>query len=71
MSTIDLDRSFPDSEIDVSSTNRQFQTSHIIKQNESRSGILNYLKSMKTDESEQPTSTPAQTNRPSRPSGGY
>lgn len=71
MSTIDLDQSFPNSEIDVSSANRKFQTSLIIKQNESRSGILNYLKSMRADESQQPTSSPTQTSRPSTPTGGY
>lgn len=71
MSSIDLDLSIPDVAIDVSSANRKFQTSHIVKQNKSRSGVLNYLKSMKTEQTDEQTSSPTQTIRPSRAEGGY
>lgn len=71
MSSIDLDLSFPDTSIDVSSTNRKFQTSHIIKQNESRSGVLNYLRSMVVEETNEQTSSPSQTAQPQAPKGAY
>jgi|TARA_B100000035_G_scaffold241489_1_gene209901 hypothetical protein len=71
MSSINLDQSFPDTSIDVSSANRKFQTSHIIKQNESRSGVLNYLRSMTAEQIDEQTSSPSQFPQPQAPKGAY
>ena len=57
-----------DDSLDVSAANRKFQTSIVVKQDPSKSGILNFL-----SEAEQATVSQPTTTQPStiRVSGGY
>ena len=59
------DREGFDESIDVSASNRKFQTSIIVKQDPGKSGILAFLSSVEESRPSQPTSTPPQTIRPS------
>ena len=51
--------------INVLSESRQFQVSIVIKQDVNKSGILTFLKKVEESSISSPTSSPAQTVRPS------
>jgi len=56
--------------IDVSASTRKFQTSIVVKQDESKSGILSFLEKVEKSNPQTPTRTAPQTMRPST-QGGY
>jgi len=60
----------PDQTIDVSSDNRKFQTSIIIKQDPQKAGVLSYLTQAEQAQPQRPTRSAPQTMRPSG-GGGY
>tara|TARA_B100001113_G_C20599347_1_gene401055 strand:- start:250 stop:471 length:222 start_codon:yes stop_codon:yes gene_type:complete len=61
-----------DQSIDVSATKRKFQTSVIVTQDASKSGILSILRVIPMEEAPTTQTSPApQTATPSAPSGGY
>lgn len=62
---IEIDYSFPAATFDVSATNRSFQTNVIIKQSETRSGILYFMQERIETETPIPTRTDATGVRPS------
>ena len=57
--------------IDISASTRKFQTSVIIKQDPSKSGILSFLESVEEETLAPPTRQTPQTMRPRRQEGGY
>ena len=63
------DTNVPNNNINVSSTNREFQTSIIIKQDPRKSGILSFLRDLEEVETPLPTRPSPQTIRPSRREG--
>jgi hypothetical protein len=60
----------PDQTIDVSSDNRRFQTSIIIKQDPQKAGVLSFLSQVEQTQPQRPTQSAPQTMRPSG-GGGY
>ena len=65
------DTEMGDQSLDVSAVNRKFQTSIIIKQDASKSGILSILQKVEEQSTPMPTSQPSTTVTPSAPEGGY
>ena len=63
------DTNVPDESIDVSASNRKFQTSIIIKQDAKKSGVLSFLTESQEQSSSIPTRPASQTVRPSRREG--
>jgi len=62
---IPFDQDFPRMTLDISATNRNFQTGIIIKQSSSRSGLLSFLEEKLENENSPPTRTPGTGVRPS------
>jgi len=65
------DMNFTNQEVDISASTRKFQTSVIIKQDASKSGILSFLESVEEEVPAPPTRQAPQTMRPRRQQGGY
>lgn len=68
-------RNVPQVEIDISASQRKFQTSVIIKQDPNKDGVLSFLEGPPISQAQE-TATPAQstttqTTRPSSGTGGY
>ena len=61
---VEIDYSFPPATFDISATNRSFQTNVIIKQSETRSGILYFMQERIETETPIPTRTDATGVRP-------
>ena len=60
-----------DQSMDVSASGRKFQTSVIVKQDASKTGILSFLSSSEDESVQLPKRSSPQTVRPSRRQGGY
>lgn len=65
------DTDMGDQSLDVSAANRKFQTSIIIKQDATKSGILSILEKTEEQSTPMPTRQPPPTMRPTAPQGGY
>ena len=65
------DTNIPPQEIDVSASNRKFQTSIIITQDPRKSGMLSFLEDLEEVIAPTPTRPAPQTIRPTRRQGGY
>jgi hypothetical protein len=65
------DTNIPDQTIDVSASQRKFQSSIIVTQDPQKSGILSFLEKVEETTAPPPTRTMPQTVRPTRRSGGY
>ena len=61
---VPIDSFFPIFTLDISATNRNFQTNVIIKQSKTRSGILYFMQEKIESEPPLPTRTPATGVRP-------
>ena len=59
-----------DEEVNIGATDRDFQQSIVIKQDENKSGILSFLKEIEEETSPRPQRNLPPTTRPTRP-GGY
>ena len=65
------DTNIPDQTIDVSASQRKFQSSIIVTQDTQKSGILSFLEKVEETTTPPPTRTTPQTVRPTRRTGGY
>ena len=68
-------RNVPQVEIDISASQRKFQTSVIIEQDPNKDGVLSFLEGPPISQTQETTtpaqSTTTQTTRPSSGTGGY
>jgi hypothetical protein len=72
MSTTSLyDTDMGDQTIDISASTRKFQTSIIVQQDSSKSGIISFLENVEQEQAPPPTRQAPQTVRPRRQQGGY
>lgn len=65
------DVNVPSENLDVRASNRKTQTSIVIKQDENKAGFLSFLRQEEMGSERTRQSSPAETIRPRRQSGGY